>query len=380
MKAVIPRIQGKLAFHFCLAGLDLVAQLSSDADSGFECIRRNGQQDLTALDDEIGSLFLPNQINFRRHPIELPLSMKPLHLACLLVGLYFPSVTGQEVVTKWDVEIPEPSTDVTPPEPTPKPEPIDFEVQRSLTKRVDVVESPEMPGLPPITGTINVTVQLVKDPGLPDPPPALPALAPEDPAVLARLAELREKHRGTELVFLSATVYNHNRTFLRIYPNGRAADSVTAWSNLDFKHFGGFSTYRVKDAEDKTLYDLGLLIGIGSTDTERWAELAAEKGYEYKAPVIPQLPDLSDGGPAFVVVEGDAKSPAMDTLEQIHDLYRKEGARMEEAYHARIKAYEERKAYLLANPPKPKDVTIQFWKRNNPSPRGLQALEGEAQP
>ena len=37
---------------------------------------------------------------------------------------------------------------------------------------------------------------------------------------------------------------------------------------------------------------------------------------------------------------------------------------MEAAYHARVKARAERKAYLLANPPKPNDVTISFWKRN----------------
>ena len=92
------------------------------------------------------------------------------------------------------------------------------------------------------------------------------------------------------------------------------------------------------------------------------------------------MPDHADGGPAFVLVEGDAKSAAMDTLEQIHDLYRKEGERMEEAYHAREKARADRKAYLLANPPTPNDVTIRFWKRNTPSPRGVHVLEGGAQP
>ena len=301
-------------------------------------------------------------------------------LGMLFLGLIFP-LLGQEVVPKWDVEIPAPLTDGIPTEPVPEPEPIDFEVQRSLTKRVNVVESPEMPGLPPITGTISVTVQLVKDPGLPDPPPPLPASLPDDPAVIARMAELREKYRATKLVFLSATVYNHNRTFLRIYPNGRDGGIVTAWSNLDFNHFCSFSTYQVKAAEDDTLYRFGLLMGIGCTDTKRWAELAAEKGYEYKAPEIPQMPDLAVGGPAFVVVEGDAESPAMDTLEQIHDLYRKEGARMEAAYHARIKACEERKAYLLANPPKPKDVTVRFWKREHPvgtKSRDETQLEGDA--
>jgi len=52
-------------------------------------------------------------------------------------------------------------------------------------------------------------------------------------------------------------------------------------------------------------------------------------------------------------MEGKADSPAMATLEQIHDLYRKEGKRMEAVFHAREKAHAERKAYFLANPPVP---------------------------
>lgn len=289
------------------------------------------------------------------------------HFSLITAFFLTAALHGEEALTsKWDVEIPDAISDGTPSPPPPKPEPIPFEVESVITRRVHVVESPEMPDLPPITGTINVTVRHVKDPKLPEPPPPLPALPLDDPAVVARLEELAEKYRGTELVFISATVYNHNRTFLRIYPNGRVVDSITAWSNLDFNHFGGFSTYRVKDADDGTLYDFGLLMGIGSTDTERWEELAAEKGYEYKAPEIPLLPDLAVGGPSFVVAEGDANSPAMNILEQIHDLYRKEGVRMEKAYHARVKAYEERKAYLLANPPKPKDLIINYWRGRRP--------------
>ena len=300
-----------------------------------------------------------------------------------LIGAGLSGLNAQELVTKWDVEIPVPITDGTPSQPALKPEPIDFKVLNSRTSRMDVTEAPEMADLPPITGTINVTVQAVQDPNLVDPPAPLPALPPDDPAVIARLAELKEKYRGTELVFLSATVYDHNRTLLRIYPNGRVGDAVTAWSNLNFNHFSGFSTYRVKDAQDGTLYDFGLLMGIGGIDTRRWKEIAEARGIEYKGPKVPEIPkipDLADAGPAFFLVEGGKQSPAMDTLEQIHDLYRKEGARMEEAYYAREKAHAERKAYLLANPPKPNDVKIQFWKRDHPSPRGLQALEGGAQP
>jgi hypothetical protein len=331
-----------------------------------------------ALGGEIAALIPPNGIDIRRIVTRLALTMKPLSMTFALLGGLI-SLRGEVIAAKWNVEILGPITDGTPSAPIPKPEPIDFKVVSSRTTRMDLTEAPEMSDLPPITGTINVTVQKVEDPGLPDPPPPLPALPPDDPAVVARLAELSEKYRGTELVFLSATVYDHNRTLLRIYPNGRVGDSITAWSNLDFHHFSGFSTYRVKDAVDGTLHDFGLLMGIGGIDTRRWKEIAEARGIECKGPEIPEIPemtDLADGGPSFVVVEGDAKSPAMDTLEQIHDLYRKEGTRMEEAYHAREKARAERKAFLLAHPPKPQDVKIQVWKRNSPVGSSPQNEEG----
>ncbi len=293
--------------------------------------------------------------------------LRILH-AFIFIGIGFSGLNAQEA-TKWDVALPGRLSDGTPSLPAPKPAPIDFKVLSSRTTRMAVIEAAEMSDLPPITGTINVTVQRVEDPNLPEPPPPLPALPPDDPQVVARLAELRLKYRGTKMVFISASVHDHKRTLLRIYPNGKMDDEVSAWSNLDFNHFCGFSTYRVKDAVDGTFYDYGLLMGIGSMDTALWAALAKKRGFAYQAPEIPQMPDLSDGGPSFVLIEGDAKSAAMDTLEQIHDLYRVESAKMEQTYHARVKARAERKAFLLANPPKPEDIVIRFWERESISGR-----------
>lgn len=51
--------------------------------------------------------------------------------------------------------IPGPIADGAHSSPAPKPQPIRFEAIRTLTKRVHVVESPEMPGLPAPEGTIN---------------------------------------------------------------------------------------------------------------------------------------------------------------------------------------------------------------------------------
>lgn len=290
--------------------------------------------------------------------------MRTLYLSSIFLGGLLLS-HGEEAAPRRAVEIPVPISDGTPLQPTPKPRPIDFKVLTSRTKRMSVIEASEMPDLPPIKGVISVTVQLVADPGLPDPPDPplpLPALPPDDLAVLARIEELRKKSRGTEFVFLSATVYDHSRTFLRIYPNGNVEDEISAWSNIDFNHFSGFSTFRVKGS-DGTFRDFGLLMGISNSDSHRIRKRLAKNGHDYHEPEIPRLPDLAISGPSFVVAEGQVDSKAMDTLSQVHDLYRNEGVRMEKAFHAREKAYAARHAYLLANPPSPDDIMIRFWKR-----------------
>ena len=290
--------------------------------------------------------------------------MKSLPICLALSCGLLPSPGQEESTPQWDVEIPVPLAAGRVAAPSPKPEPIDFKILTSHTRRVDVTEAPEMHDLPPIKGTINVTVQTVEDPGLPDPPP-LPATLPTDPAVIARMKELRKNYRFTEHVFVSATVYDHSRTFLRIYPNGNLAGEISAWSNVDFTHFSGFSTYRVNES-DGTFRTYGLLMGVGNTDTYRMRKGLAAHGRKYLALEIPELPDLAFSGPTFVVTGGQTDGEAMDTLSQVHDLYRKEGVRMEEAYHAREKARAERKAYLLANPPKPEDIVIKFWERDPP--------------
>ncbi len=269
---------------------------------------------------------------------------------------------GQEAGLKWNVEIPPPLPRTESVEPPPKPEPIEFTVLASRTKRVHVTEAAEMPDLPRVEGIINLTIQRVVDPGLPDPPPPLPALPPDDPAVLARMAEWREIHRGVDLCFLSASVVDGKRTLLRIYPNGKADEVAVAWSNLNFMYLAYNGGYRVHHA-DGTFHDVGILLGISPVNAETARQVAARAGREYKAPEIPQLPDVETAGPSFVLIEGEAEGPAADILEQLHDLFRVSGEAMKERYLSREKQRAERKAYLLANPGKPDDVTIRVWRR-----------------
>jgi hypothetical protein len=167
----------------------------------------------------------------------------------------------------------------------------------------------------------------------------------------------------TRLVFVSATVYDHSRTLLRCHPNGNVKKEITVWSNLDFNHFSGFSAFEVKAADGKVRrYDL-LLMGIGNEDTQRRAALLEKHGMEYDMPEIPALPDDK---PAYVIEDAAPDAGAVQLVEDLHELYRSEGTRMEAAYHARIKAEAEQRAYYLANPPVPKDVTMNFWERGHP--------------
>jgi hypothetical protein len=286
-------------------------------------------------------------------------------IAALLCHHGLSCLHAQDRPAKWDVEIPGQIIGGAPSAPLPEAKPIKFKVLNARTTSRNVVEVPEMEGLPPVSGRIRVTVQRVADPGLANPPPRQPvaASARKQAEFAARIDEPREELRTTTLVFISATVYDRRRTLVRILTNGETSNEVTAWSNLDFNHFSDFSSYRVKDGVDGSVFDYFLMMGIGNEETGRFSNFSSEHDLGNTSPQPPKMRDLAKGGPAFIVVEGRAGSPAMNALEQLHDLYRKEGKRMEAAYHASEKARKERKAYLLANPRKPKDVTIRFWKR-----------------
>lgn len=285
------------------------------------------------------------------------------------------ATAGKKTTRSWEVSIPEPSSDGKPATPSSPPGIPRLLVTESRTIWKDVVESPPMPGLPPVEGRISATVRKVVDPDLPELAKPLPPLSsPNDPEVQARIEEFREKNHGFKLNFVSATVYDHSRTFLRIYPIGTPDSEVTAWTNIDFNHFCGFTSFLVT-APDGTTKDYSILMGIGNEDTGGMEKFFSKSDKTYKKPKIPRMRDVA-GGPAFVIVDGkDSGSEALETLERIHEFYAKEGRRMKAAYLRHEIDYKKRYEYLRANPPKPKDVVLNYWRGKRP-----QNTRGEANP
>lgn len=285
----------------------------------------------------------------------------PIQKSLLLTAILCGQGIAQQVRTapaSTLAAIPEHVQDSPPAEPSDPEEKPDFQIEKTLVKLIDVVESPPMPGLPPVAGTMTIKVHSVADPGIPDPTPA-PATPPQNTEFRERIAELAEEHQETHLAFISATVYDRSRTQLICHQGGDKA--VTAWSNVDFNHFSGIGTFLATGADGKTR-SYHLMMGIGNEDTGQPRELLSEQKIQRE---IPKMPSLPDGAPAFVIETKDPAPESVRMIEDLHALYRDKKDEMAADADSREQAYENRKAYLLANPPQPKDVTVHFWKRNN---------------
>lgn len=279
----------------------------------------------------------------------------PCCLALCLLTLRLVAQDGTMApATSTTISIPGPVADGTSSDTALVPEVPDFQVLNSTTLHHEVTEAPPLPGLPPVTGDISLTVKKVADPQLPEAPASTEVTTSASPTPPPAPVE------PARSLFVAASVYDHSRTFLQIRMDGNASEEIKAWSNLDFNHFSGFAHYRVTKA-DGSYQDHGLMMGIGDIDTQQASAFS-----DYVAPQIPSLPDLAANGPAFVVVEG-TNAEALTALGELHELYRREGVRLAEAYQGRVTAEAQRRAELLANPPKPKDVVLHYWRGQSPT-------------
>jgi len=293
-----------------------------------------------------------------------PLLLLPL---CLLASTIHGQETAAEepeVEITGEVRLLGNVADGTPPPPPVPPVLPDFEIEDSMIRQL-----PDR----------KVTVRLVEDPGLPPLPPAPEPMTDEQmeawrqsPEGQQLLAEAQEWARKTRFAFVSATVYDREKTRLYWWVPGDAERDIAprsfeAWSNVDFLYLGGFGAFEYDGIE------YWLIMGVGAMDTEameRWRELAAQHGVEIE---IPQSPELPAGDPAYVVTKGDpADDEGLALMDGLHALYAKEKDRLIAAYESREQARIEREAYLKAHPPKPKDLILHYWrgKRTQPQQEG----------
>lgn len=217
-------------------------------------------------------------------------------------------------------------------------------------------------------GGRTITIRQIKPIALPPPPaPVEVAPAATDAVFSARLAKYRETHPRNEFLFIGATVFRSkegpSRTLVRWWPQG-GEGTITFWSSADFALIAG-GIHSFADSAGNTYQ---MMISWGAVDIERMGEVYAAKGWKYHAPELPILPE----GKATFQLAGDTKPTAEDNavIQSLHDIYNSELARLRTAYEGRERARIEREAYLKANPPQPKDITLNFWRTEKPAAKG----------
>jgi hypothetical protein len=221
-------------------------------------------------------------------------------------------------------------------------------------------------------GGRTVTIRLIKPIDLPPPPAPVEAAPAEVDAEFAqRLAEYRATHPKSGLLFLSATVYRSKdsppRTLVRYWPEGNGGD-VTLWSSADFALIAGGINSFVDSAGDS----YHLMMAWSKVDIERMAEIWASRGREYDAP---EIPDLPEGKASFQVVGEQPDADKLAPVQALHDLFNSEYERLKTAHEGRERARFEQEAYLKANPPQPKDITLNYWRSEKPATTGKGAAK-----
>lgn len=205
-------------------------------------------------------------------------------------------------------------------------------------------------------GGRTITLRQIKPIALP-PPPAPPATVELDPEFAARLADSREVHPSSGLLFLSAAVYRSAdsppRTLVHYWPED-GGETITFWSSADFALVSGIHSFA--DTAGQTH---SIIMGWGDVDIPPANNLA-----ETDAPEIPTFPE---GNATF---QFSGKQPAaadLTTIQSLHDLYNSEHPRLLTAYQGREQARLQQEAELKAHPPKPKDITLHFWRTERPA-------------
>lgn len=212
-------------------------------------------------------------------------------------------------------------------------------------------------------GGRTITIRQIKPIALPPPPAPVEPSAEVKAEFSQRLAEYREEHPKSGLLFLGATVFRSKdsppRTLVRYWPEGGRED-ITFWSSADFALIAGGINSFVDSAADSH----HLMMGWGNVDIDRMSELQTAKGREYDAP---DMPEFAEGKATFQIVGKQPAAADLVPIQALHDLYNSELARLKTAYEGREAARIERETYLKAHPPQPKDITLNYSRVETPA-------------
>ena len=158
---------------------------------------------------------------------------------------------------------------------------------------------------------------------------------------------------------LGATVFRSTgqapRTLVTCWPDHQG-EPVTFWSSADFALLSNVSTFAAANGKVHDLFMLWSNADISET---------AASDPEYTAPKIPAFPA---GKAAFTIVGTPPDAATLLPIQSLHDIYNSEYERLNAAWQGRERARLQHEADLQANPPRPKDIVLNYWRMENAAP------------
>lgn len=207
-------------------------------------------------------------------------------------------------------------------------------------------------------GGRTITIRQIKPIALQLPAPVDSTAVEEASEFSWPLAESREEHPGSRLLFLGATVFRAEdsppRTLVRYRPE-EGREEITLWSSADFALIAG-GIHAFVDSADETHQ---LVMSSGDVELERMTDHQSAKGGD---PAAPDMPAFPAGKATFRMVGQQPAPEDIAIIQSLHDIYNSEYARLKAAHQGREEARIKNEEYLRDHPPEPKDITLNFWR------------------
>ena len=206
-------------------------------------------------------------------------------------------------------------------------------------------------------GGRTITLQEIKPIQLP-PPVTVPApLDLNNPTVQARIAEHRANQPQNECIRLGACVYHSKdsppRTLVTYWTAAGEAP-MTFWSSADFSLLTSLVNFIGIDGKTRSL-----LMMWTTADIEQSIESLAKSGREPTSP--PEIPQFLTGKATFIIQSGNPTAENLASIQALHDLYNNEYEKLNAAFEVREQARLQQEAELIAHPPQPKNIVLNYW-------------------
>lgn len=211
-------------------------------------------------------------------------------------------------------------------------------------------------------GERSITYNLVEPPVLKPEPAPSPAPPLRQPATLtaAELEEIRVWEAKSDLfLFLSCTVFDRKVTEISWW---REEGEYIIWSGIDFNHLQGIVEFETAT----TRYSLFLAVGEDSLDSLReWDAEVSKSGLsstlKRPLPVLPVTISLSSQYQIVKFPKTGIEPEVKAALDDLHQYYDASGEQLARQFNESEKARIAQEEWLKANPPQPKDTTINFF-------------------